>query len=84
MFSLPLPARLPSWRSGEAEGCSRGVEWSLAGCWEAPEGGREEWLCIAYTLGYRHVTTPGSYIAHFPEPVKKEGDMATAIELPPL
>ncbi len=44
-----LPARLPSWRSGEAGGSSQGWGWSLAGCWEALEGGREKWLCISYT-----------------------------------
>jgi hypothetical protein len=29
----------PSWRSGEAGVALSGVEWSLAGCWKAPEGG---------------------------------------------
>jgi hypothetical protein len=32
-----------------------GEEWSLAGHWEAPEGGsREKWLCISYTRKIVH------------------------------
>ena len=38
------PARLPSWRSGEAGGGSQWRGVALAGCWEAPEGGREKWF----------------------------------------